>query len=145
ERAAEGGVDWKCWAVGDSCCFWVRGNVLLLSFPVTSWSEFGIAPLLFRSKPIGALPEPVAAQGTCRPGDLFLFATDAMAQNLLRSIAEGTPPDWERFWVLDADQWRREIETLRDRNEIVDDDCTMVLVRIPIPAEPGVTSVEPES
>ena len=60
-----------------------------------------------------------------------MFATDALAQRLLAEVESGAPPDWDRFWDLDQETWRQEIEAIRDQNGIVNDDCTLVVLRLP--------------
>ena len=76
-------------------------------------------------------PQAVATRGELGPDDLIVFATDATAQRLLADVESGTPPDWGRFWDLDQETWRREIEAIRDQNAMVNDDCTLVVLRSP--------------
>jgi hypothetical protein len=59
-----------------------------------------------------------------------VLATDAVAQWLLRRYEQGQPPEWEQFEGLDEPAWKEEINTLRRDNQIVNDDCTMLLLRI---------------
>ncbi len=81
----------------------------------------------------------MVTRGELGPDDLIVFATDALAQRLLAEVESGTPPDWGRFWDLDQETWRQEIEALRDQNAIVNDDCTLVVLRLPRPAaEPAI-------
>ncbi len=89
-------------------------------------------------------PRAVVTRGELRPGDLLAFATDATAQRLLAEVESGTPPDWGRFWDLDQETWRREIEAIRDRDAIVNDDCTLVVLRLPGQGPAGPVATEPE-
>jgi hypothetical protein len=125
---------WYAVAVGDSVLFWVRANQLLAAFPLTRGAQFDIAPLLLRSKRI---PSPGFAQagGGCQAGDLFVLATDAVAHALFDENDRG-PVDWARFDTLEQADWEREIERLRDENQMVNDDCTLVVLRVGAPSEP---------
>src|SRR5581483_3690473 len=126
---AQGNRPWRAAAVGDATLFWVRAGKLLASFPVVAADQFGSAPLLVRSNP-GFRTVAVAAAGICRPDDRFLLATDAVAARLLKSAAVGPGPEWERFETLDPDAWRQELDELRTAKDMVNDDCTLVALRV---------------
>ncbi len=102
-----------------------------MSFPIASSEDFGIAPSLLRTRSDTRIPAFLDARGDCLPGDLFLLATDAVAQAFLRDVEQGTPPDWERFPTLDLDTWRAEINDRRARRQIVNDDSTLICLCIP--------------
>lgn len=124
-----GNRPWRAGAVGDASLFWVRSGQLLASFPVVAADQFGSAPLLIRSNP-GFKTLAVAAAGTCQPGDRFLLATDAVAARLFKSTALGPGPDWSRFETISEDEWRAELDTLRNANDMVNDDCTLVVLEV---------------
>ncbi|HYT90784.1 MAG TPA: hypothetical protein VEL76_18895 [Gemmataceae bacterium] len=128
--AGEDPIIWRAVAVGDSCLFWFRDGQLHAAFPVLRSAEFGLTPALLRSKLDAQEVVPLVAQGRCRPGDLFVLATDAVAQWLLHRYEQGQPSEWERFEKLDEAVWKEEINALRRDNHIVNDDCTMLLLRI---------------
>ena len=90
-------------------------------------------------------PRAVVTRGELQAGDLIVFATDALAQRLLAEVESGSPPDWGRFWDLDQETWRREIEAIRDQNGIVNDDCTLLVLRPPgrVAVEPIATEPDP--
>ena len=48
---------------------------------------------------------------------------------MMAATEAGRPPVWERYLVIDQNEWRREIESLRDRGEMVNDDCTLLILR----------------
>ncbi len=125
-------IGWTAWAVGDACLFHIRGGGLTGSFPVTASSEFGTTPYLYQSKPMRPTPTAVVTRGELGPDDLIIFATDAVAQRLLFEVESGAPPDWRRFWDLDQETWRQEIAELRAQNAIVNDDCTLLVIRLPV-------------
>ncbi len=124
-----GGRPWKACAVGDACLFWVRAGRLLATFPVVAADQFGSAPLLVRSNP-GFRTVALAASGVCEPGDRFVLATDAVAARLFKSTATGPGPEWDRFDALDEEAWRAEMDELRKANDMVNDDCTLVVLRV---------------
>jgi hypothetical protein len=132
EDAENDTTGWTAWAVGDACLFHIRGDQLIASFPVNASSDFGIAPLLYQSKAMRATPLAVVTRGELMPDDLIVLATDATAQRLMAEIEAGTPPDWGRFWDLDQETWRAEIAALREQNAIVNDDCTLLVLRLPV-------------
>jgi hypothetical protein len=133
---ADGNHPWRAFAVGDACLFWVRGGKLLGTFPVVAADQFGSAPLLVRSNP-GYKTLSLSAAGACRPGDQFILATDAVAARLFRSAAGGPGPDWERFEAIDEAEWREELDVLRKSNDMVNDDCTLVTLRVRRPGVGG--------
>ncbi len=126
---ATGERPWQAAAVGDASLFWVRDGRLLATFPVVAADQFGSAPLLVRSNP-GFRTVAVAAAGTCRPGDRFVLATDAVAARLFKSSAAGPGPEWGRFETITEDAWRAELDTLRRANDMVNDDCTLIVLRV---------------
>ena len=121
---------WRACAVGDASLFWIRAGRLLATFPVVAADQFGSAPLLIRSNP-GFKTLALAAAGTCEPGDRFVMATDAVSARLFKSAAVGPGPDWGRFEHITQDAWRAELDTLRQANDMVNDDCTLVVLRVP--------------
>jgi hypothetical protein len=129
-----GSRPWRAFAVGDACLFWLRAGRLLASFPVAAADQFGSAPLLVRSNP-GHKTLALHAAGECEPGDRFVLATDAVASRLLKSAAAGPGPDWDRFEHITEDEWRAELDSLRSANDMVNDDCTLVVLRVLAPGE----------
>lgn len=120
---------WRACAVGDASLFWVRDGRLLATFPVVAADQFGSAPLLVRSNP-GFKTLALTAQGTCRPGDRFVLATDAVAVRLFKDAAAGPGPNWGRYERIPEDDWRSQLDRLRQANDMVNDDCTLVVLRV---------------
>ncbi len=127
-----GGRVWRAVAVGDACLFWVRDGRLMLSFPLACGEQLGSAPDLLRTLAGRREPNPLTGGGVCRPGDLFLLATDAVAGHLFR-LAEGGQP-LARYADLSADGWRQEATDLRRNGGMVNDDCTLLVLRVTGPA-----------
>lgn len=133
---------WHAAAVGDSVLFWVRDGNLMATFPITHGSQFDNAPHLLRSKRI-ASPGFAQAGGVCQTGDLFVLATDAVAHALFDEHDRG-PVDWARFETLEQADWEQEMERLRDENRMVNDDCTLIVLRVGAPeVKPPQTVNEP--
>jgi hypothetical protein len=127
---------WAAVAVGDTCLFQVRDDALRCAFPVTDWREFGTNPWLIgsRSPPaqVGGEKQVLAA-GSWRAGDRFWLMTDALAQWFLRRFESGKKP-WKCLAsVSDAPDresvFARWIDSLRDAQEIRNDDVTLVALR----------------
>jgi hypothetical protein len=80
---------WTALAVGDCCLFHLRGDALLVAFPVCHPDAFDNRPMLLGSRPLsnsrlrecGAI---ATASGASRPGDTFLLMSDALAAAYLR-------------------------------------------------------------
>jgi hypothetical protein len=121
---------WRAAAVGDSCLFCVRDGELLVSFPVTHSRDFGCTPNLVQTLRGSSGVRVVTAEGKGKVGDLYGLATDAVAQFVLRCYENGTPPDWERWWNMDGQEWRQLVQEWRDGRRMVNDDATLVLLRV---------------
>lgn len=136
---------WKATSVGDACLIQIRSADEWMSFPIVAADQFTSTPSLLRTKK-GLAPPPVAfATGTCRPGDLFLVATDAVSARLIGDVADG-PVDWERFSCLEPEEWRVEVDLLRNSGKMVNDDCTLLVLRVApaVTGEPqGIMETEP--
>lgn len=119
---------WRAFAIGDACLFWVRHNQLVATFPVVAENQLGSTPLLVRSNP-GFRTLALAAEGTCEPGDRFLLATDAVAARFFQMLTE-TEPDWQRYETLEPAVWLAEVDELRSRRQMVNDDCTLLVLTV---------------
>jgi Protein phosphatase 2C len=121
---------WRAYAVGDSCVFHVRGGRLLRAFPRTCSAEFDNSPRLVGSRPLpGGTPPRERTSGPWRPSDRLLLMTDALAQWFLRRVEAGRRP-WKALERLRTDEdFARWVERLRDREELRNDDVTLLAVR----------------
>ncbi|MCS6865100.1 MAG: protein phosphatase 2C domain-containing protein [Gemmataceae bacterium] len=125
---SDGQRPWRACAIGDACLFWIRQNHLLATFPVVAAEQLGSTPLLVRSNP-GFRTSALVAQGLCAPGDRFLLATDAVAAHFFQTLAE-TEPDWHRYETITPEEWIAELDQLRSSRQMVNDDCTLVVLTI---------------
>lgn len=135
-------VRWTALAVGDACLLHVRKHDVLMRFPIENAEAFGTTPALLSThlqhdKSVledGALRH---YGGTCQAGDLFLLATDAMAEWLygladLNELKLG----WESISTLIEEDFEALIEELRTQSIIRNDDVTLLVLRV---AENGET------
>lgn len=49
---------------------------------------------------------------------------------MFKDAAAGPEPDWGRYEHLSQDAWRAELDALRRANDMVNDDCTLVVLRV---------------
>jgi hypothetical protein len=117
--------------VGDSALFQVRGETLRVAFPVERAADFGSRPALLSSRPERnqRLWEQVqTVAGTAQPGDLFLLATDALAQWILARVEAGAEP-WAALRGLEEEaDFAAFVADLRSARAIRNDDTTLVRV-----------------
>jgi len=122
----------RAFAVGDSCLFHVRGKELLRTFPVEEAAELEADPVVIGSIDLNR-DEMVAFESfeaLCRPGDLLVLATDAVAEWAFWQRDAGTPPAWEDYWTKTDEAWQEEIGSLRHERQMRYDDATLLLLRV---------------
>lgn len=129
----DGGA-WHAVAVGDSCCFQVRGGELAAAFPVGRSADFGNVPALVGSRPAARAAyerQRVERHGVWLPGDRFLLVTDAVAQWFLAGHESGAKP-WEEVERLSGvdEEFAVWVEGLRARGGLRNDDVTLVALTV---------------
>jgi len=135
---------WTALAVGDCCLFHLRGDTLLVAFPISDPDAFDNRPMLVGSRPLsnhglrtcGAI---ATASGAWQPGDTFLLMSDALAAAFLRlrrepshghagdrciSLTQGLDFDRTRIG------FRRWIRTLRAQRIMRNDDVSLLWLPI---------------
>ena len=125
-------LSWHAIAVGDSCLFVVRDDLLLLSFPLEDAAEFDNTPALVCSNPANTtgLWEGVQLDsGECAQGDLFILASDALAYWFLAKNAAREKP-WETLLALDSPGWAAWVEEERRSGSMRNDDTTLVTIKV---------------
>lgn len=127
---------WKAVALGDSCLFHIRGEDVLVLFPLDRSELFTNRPLLLPSRQAlsGSILEHLCvANGTWMPGDTFYLVTDAIAHWFVRELEAGQKP-WpilRDFQAKGPDQpFRDWIADLRTSRAIRNDDVTLLRVDI---------------
>ncbi len=135
---------WTALAVGDACLLHFRNRSVLTRFPVEGADGFGTTPALLATRPEHnrALLEAGELQttgGACQPGDLFLLATDALAEWLYRlpdlENARNDLPDWQTLSGLLEEDFVAVVEQLRARSAIRNDDVTLLVMRVGQPSK----------
>jgi hypothetical protein len=125
---------WRAEAVGDSCLFVVRDNRLVQSFPLGRPAEFNHSPMLITTNPRQnrlVCEHLRTIDGDCRPGDLFLLMTDALAKWFLGRNLVGEEP-WHKLLALaDNAEFKDYINAERDAGRLENDDTTLMSIRWP--------------
>jgi hypothetical protein len=123
---------WTAMAVGDTCLFHVRDDVMLTALPLSDADAFDSRPLLLGSRPLanatlrgaGAI---VCAEGTWRPGDTFLLMSDALAAMFLR---EGGTLDALNF-AGTSQGFKKWVSSRREESRLRNDDVSLLWLTLP--------------
>ena len=126
-------------AVGDACLLHLRDNELLHRFPIDKTEGFNSTPALLSTRlehdaEVIESGELRTMEGTCQVGDIFLLATDAIAERLydladLEDLNIGLP-DWESILSLMDDDFEGLIDQFREDALIRNDDVTLLVARV---------------
>ena len=133
-QARPGEWGWKAVAVGDSCLVHVRGEVVEAAFPLSSPAAFGTRPALVPSAAEAECPEPEWLAGRAAAGDLLQLATDAAAAALLDPGRLAAALAATRDALRDRDRAPL-LAWFRDVQDAVNDDVTLIAVRLPAAPE----------
>ena len=127
-----GAYTWQAMAVGDCCLFVVRENALALSFPLDDAGQFNNTPSLICSNPTnngGLWSRVYQHRGECRPGDVILLASDALACWILQERESGGRP-WETLLSLELPQWDGWVQAQRSARAMRNDDTTLIAIKV---------------
>ena len=126
-------------AVGDCCFFHVRDGQVLGTFPITESKQFDLTPSSIGSSNLNQDHhlQFELLDDYCRPGDLLVLATDAIACHLMKQLEQGAAIDWDGMLDMDEQQWAAWITELRAENAIRIDDTTLVLLPVAAPVTDG--------
>jgi Protein phosphatase 2C len=122
---------WRAIALGDTCLFHIRGDQLLMSFPIEKAEEFGTTPSLLSTRfeySQRSLETLRVRECECQPEDLLLLTTDAFAGWLL-SRAENGECLWPEIRGLAPEDFALLVNRARQQREMRNDDVTVLLVR----------------
>ena len=110
---------WQALSVGDCVLFHVRDGTLQTAWPVTDADAFTNRPTLLPSQPAASVPDVETTNGTWRPGDVLVLATDAAAAWLLRT-------DPARALSLTPDTFANAVADARAAGTLRNDDTTLL-------------------
>jgi len=125
---------WHASAIGDTCIFQVRDELLIDSFPASASSDFDSSPPLVNSKNKDLTVwerNVMFSSGSYQSGDQFFAGTDALAAWFLSTYEQGGHP-WEQLRDLscrgDHDEFRAWVNHERNAARMRNDDVTLVHV-----------------
>ncbi|MER6127018.1 hypothetical protein ABT173_31400, partial [Streptomyces sp. NPDC001795] len=124
-------LEYRAFAVGDSCLFHLREGQPTVVFPLQRPDEFDTHPALVstREEPLGSLAGVLRlTSGACGPDDVLLLMTDALAQWALESAAESGAV-WEFLEHARPDEFTAEVRELRRSRAMREDDVSLVRCR----------------
>ena len=109
----------RAWAIGDSCLFHVRRGELVRTFPLSTSAELESDPIVLGSVDLkrDQLLRFASLDAFCYPDDLLVLSTDALAEWALAEYEAARPPDWERYWNMSDEEWRAQIDALRQERQ----------------------------
>jgi serine/threonine protein phosphatase PrpC len=123
---------WHALAIGDCGLFHIRGKDLIGAFPLQRPDDFDNTPSMVSSRK--DLNEQFAllqrSEGTCRAGDAFLLATDALAHWLLAWRARGQAPWLELLGLQGEREFAELVARLRRERLMRNDDTTLVVIEV---------------
>jgi hypothetical protein len=130
---------WHALAVGDACLLHLRDRAVLTRFPLEDATAFDTTPALLSTHPqhnenLQDGEDIQVMYGTCRTGDIFLMATDALAEWLYTvpdlHEEDSDLPDWDTLSSLLEEDFEAVIEQLRARSALRNDDVTLLVLRV---------------
>jgi hypothetical protein len=130
---------WHALAVGDACLLHLRNRAVLTRFPIDEVVAFDSTPALLcthheHNATLQGGEDIQVMYGTCRAGDIFLMATDALAEWLYAipdlHEADSDLPDWGTLSSLLEEDFEAVIDQLRTQNALRNDDVTLMVMRV---------------
>ena len=142
-----GEKSWEALAVGDSCLFKINANLNeneIVTFPLNKSEQFKTVTNCFHSLPEYRSCKPICRSSMYDQGDIFLLATDALAEWIIKDLENSTHKWKELMSANTEDQFIAFIEQLRHDGLIKNDDTTLVRIKvvIPDPAQPKPPEVD---
>ncbi len=121
---------WSAVALGDSCLFqFTKENCsdykLVKSFPLENSDKFTSLTIGFFSLSDKNSNQPEYYEGNYSLGDIFILATDALSEWILKEIEVGND-EWRKLFAIETDHdFRCLLDRLRQEGKIKDDDTTL--------------------
>lgn len=125
---------WQALAVGDSCLFKINANLnKIVAFPLDKSEQFKTVTNCFHSLPEYRSSKPIFHNHLYDQGDIFLLATDALAEWIIKDF-ENSTHRWKELISVDTEEkFIGFIEQLRHAGLIKNDDTTLVRIKVVIP------------
>ena len=123
-------LSWKALAIGDSCLFVVRDRILQKSFPLQNSHEFNNRPKLIGTHIKTANISISKTKGYAQTGDRFYLTTDAIACWVFKQLEANQNPWLKLEQISSQDLFGSWVNELRDRQEIANDDTTLLCLEI---------------
>jgi hypothetical protein len=125
---------WEALAVGDSCLFQINANLnKIVAFPLDKSEQFTTVTNCFHSLPEYRSYNPIFMDGVYDQGDIFLLATDALAEWIIKDF-ENYNHEWKKLISVDTEEkFISFINQLRRDGFIKNDDTTLVRIKVVIP------------
>ncbi|MFB2973445.1 hypothetical protein ACE1CD_31160 [Aerosakkonema sp. BLCC-F183] len=122
---------WEAIAVGDSCLFHIKTRVnKFIAFPINKSENFKTVTDCFHSVPEQKSSPPKYQHGSYEEGDVFLLATDALAEWVLKDL-ESKSDRWTKLISISTlEEFKNFIEQLRGDRLIKNDDTTICRIKI---------------
>jgi hypothetical protein len=128
---------WRALAVGDCCLFIASNYNVYLSLPLQNFAEFNNSPILIPSKSekmesIKGMIQ--TARGSLRMGDQLILASDAISSWIMKQSQE-SHKDFIKMVLSykssrNSDGFVRWVQNLRKKNEIKNDDTSLILIEL---------------
>jgi hypothetical protein len=125
-------LEYRAFAVGDSCLFHLREGRPTALFPLDRPDQFDTHPALVptRAEALGSLARVLrCASGACGPHDVLLLLTDALAQWALEAAAESGSGVWTFLEHAGEDEFAVKVRQLRAARAMKEDDVSLVRCR----------------
>ncbi|MCL1466631.1 protein phosphatase 2C domain-containing protein [Argonema galeatum] len=122
---------WEAIAVGDSCLFQIKARENnFIAFPINKSESFQTVTDCFHSLPEQKSSSPKYNRGFYEEGDIFLLATDALAEWIFKDLESGSDKRTNLISISTPDEFKNFIEQLRGDNLIKNDDTTICRIKI---------------
>ncbi|MEG4287049.1 protein phosphatase 2C domain-containing protein [Microcoleus sp. A006_D1] len=125
---------WEALAVGDSCLFQIKPNSdELVAFLLNKSEQFTTVTNCFHSLPEYKSYPPAFRNDLYEEGDIFLLATDALAEWIIKDCENRTDRWKKLISVATQEEFTNFINQLRDDRLIKNDDTTLLRLKVVIP------------
>jgi hypothetical protein len=141
----DGKKNWEVLAVGDSCLFKISAKSSnLVCFPLSKSEQFKTVTDCFHSLPEYNYHKPLYIEDFYESGDIFLLATDALAEWIIKDCEKQSNRWRKLISVATLDEFTDFINQLRDDKLIKNDDTTLLRLKVVIPEGKKTDRLDPK-